>query len=81
MKKKWRVLLLAAALPLVLCGCMMSASVDDLYALPQLPEEYKALSARLSEVLALGADLDGFVNNLLHVPPPPSHRFGAIFYH
>lgn len=39
MKKKWRVLLLAAALPLVLCGCMMSASVDDLYALPQLPEE------------------------------------------
>ena len=56
MKKKWRVLLLAAALPLVLCGCMMSASVDDLYALPQLPEEYKALSARLSEVLALGAE-------------------------
>mgnify|MGYP006990223801 CR=1 FL=1 len=29
MKKKWRMLLLAAALPLVLCGCMMSASVDD----------------------------------------------------
>ena len=56
MKKKWRMLLLAAALPLVLCGCMMSASVDDLYALPQLPEEYKALSARLSEVLALGAE-------------------------
>ena len=56
MKKKWRVLLLAAALALVLCGCMMSASVDDLYALPQLPEEYKALSARLSEVLALGAE-------------------------
>lgn len=56
MRKKWRVLLLAAALPLLLCGCMMSASADDLYALPQLPEEYKALSARLSEVLAMGAE-------------------------
>ena len=55
MKKK--ILLLAAALlPLVLTGCMMSASVDDLYALPQLPEEYKALSARLSEILAMGAE-------------------------
>ena len=52
-KKLW--LLLAAALPL-LCGCMMSASVDDLYALPQLPEEYESLSARLSEILALGAE-------------------------
>lgn len=55
MKKK--ILLLAAALlPLVLTGCMMSASVDDLYTLPQLPEEYKALSARLSEILAMGAE-------------------------
>ena len=52
-KKLW--LLLAAALPL-LCGCMMSASVDDLYALLQLPEEYESLSARLSEILALGAE-------------------------
>ena len=53
MKKKWRVLLLAAALPLVLCGCMMSASVDDLYALPQLPEEYESLSAQLKETIIL----------------------------
>lgn len=53
---KRRILLAAALLPLVLCGCMMSASVDDLYALPQLPEEYKALSARLSEVLAMGGE-------------------------
>ena len=48
MKKRLLVLLLAAVLPLLLGGCMMSASVEDLYALPQLPEEYKSLSARLS---------------------------------
>jgi len=56
MMKKFMLLLAAALLPLALTGCMMSASVDDLYALPQLPEEYKALSARLSEVLAMGAE-------------------------
>ncbi len=56
LKKKILLLLAAAVLPLVLGGCMMSASVEDLYALPQLPEEYKALSARLSEILALGAE-------------------------
>ena len=56
MIKKVLLLLAAALLPLALSGCMMSASVDDLYALPQLPEEYKALSARLSEILAMGAE-------------------------
>ena len=55
MKRIWWIIL-AMALPLLLSGCMMSASVDELYAPPQLPEEYKALSARLSEVLALGAE-------------------------
>lgn len=53
MKRIWWIIL---ALPLLLSGCMMSASVDELYAPPQLPEEYKALNARLSEVLALGAE-------------------------
>ena len=33
MKKKIWLLLAAAVLPLLLSGCMMSASVDDLYAL------------------------------------------------
>lgn len=56
MRKKIILLLAAAALPLLLTGCMMSASVEDLYAPPQLPDEYKALSARLSEILALGAE-------------------------
>lgn len=52
--KKAFFLLLAAAMPLLLAGCMMSA--EDLYALPRLPEEFGALSARLSEVLAMGAE-------------------------
>lgn len=56
-RKRKRLLRTAAALlPLLLTGCMMSASVDRLYVLPQLPDEYKALSARLSEVLAQGAE-------------------------
>ena len=45
-------------LPLVLAlsGCRISASAEDLYALPRLPEEYEALSAQLSEILASGAE-------------------------
>lgn len=54
-KKTWAVLL-TALLPLVLTGCMMTASVEELYALPQLPAEYQALSARIDEVLATGAE-------------------------
>lgn len=55
----WRrgwILLLTALLPAVLGGCMLSASPEDLYALPQLPEEYESLSAQLSEVLSAGAE-------------------------
>ncbi len=43
-------------LPLLLSGCMMSASAESLYALPQLPEEYGALSAQLAEILSSGAE-------------------------
>ena len=53
---KKRLFPLLAALVLLLSGCMMSASADELYALPQLPDEYQALSARLSEVLDSGAE-------------------------
>ena len=51
----WRrgwILLLTALLPAVLGGCMLSASPEDLYALPQLPEEYESLSDGVDEVLA-----------------------------
>lgn len=54
--KRIRRALLSALLPLLLCGCMMSASVEDLYALPQLPEEYQALSAQIDAILAGGAE-------------------------
>ena len=53
--RKWRALLLAA-LPLLLSGCMLSASVEDLYALPQLPGEYRDLSQQIDEILASGAE-------------------------
>ena len=56
LKKKLFLLLAAALLPLLLGGCMMSASADELYALPQLPEEYQALRALLSAVMDGGAE-------------------------
>ena len=56
LKKKIILLLAAAFLPLLLSGCMLSASADELYALPQLPEEYQALRARIAEVLDSGAE-------------------------
>ena len=44
-------------LPLALSGCMMMASVEDLYALPQLPQEYQALGNHLEEILSKGAEI------------------------
>ena len=55
-KKLWVLLL-----PLVLSGCMVSLSAEDLYALPKLPQVYEALSVRLTELLANGAE---------YAPPP-----------
>jgi len=48
--------LMTALLPVVLSGCMMSASVEDLYTLPQLPEEYQGLSVQIEGILASGAE-------------------------
>lgn len=50
------ILVWAVLLPWVLSGCMLSASAEDLYALPQLPAEYEALNALLSEILTGGAE-------------------------
>ena len=52
---RWQMLLMLA-LPLLLSGCMLSASVEDLYVLPQLPGEYKNLSDQIDEILANGAE-------------------------
>ena len=56
--RRWKKLLLAvlAAVPLLLSGCMLSASAEDLYALPQLPREYESLSAQLNAIQASGAE-------------------------
>lgn len=56
MRKKFPLLLAAALLPLLLGGCMLSASAEELYALPQLPEEYQALRSHIAEVLDGGAE-------------------------
>lgn len=50
------VLLLAISLAALLSGCMISASVEELYSLPQLPVEYQALSAQIDSILASGAE-------------------------
>ena len=54
--RKWLGVLFALAVPFVLSGCMMTASVEDLYALPQLPVEYQSLNARIDAILASGAE-------------------------
>ena len=54
--RKWVILLAMMLLPMLLGGCMMSVSVEDLYSLPSLPEEYQALSERINEVLSAGAE-------------------------
>lgn len=55
-KRKLGGILLVSLLPLALTGCMMTASVEGLYALPKLPPEYQALSAQIESILAAGAE-------------------------
>lgn len=54
-RRIWAVLL-ALGGTLLLTGCMISASVEELYALPRLPEQYQALSGMINEILAAGAE-------------------------
>ena len=53
--KRWAMLCLMAVMLCLLTGCM-TASVEDLYALPQLPEEYQGLSDQIDNILAGGAE-------------------------
>lgn len=48
-------LLLPALCLLLLCGCEMGVSIDELYSLPQLSDEYLDLQKTIDTVLASGA--------------------------
>ena len=56
LRRVWRVLPIVL-LPLLLSGCMMMASVEDLYALPKLPQEYQALGNHIENILSKGAEI------------------------
>lgn len=49
-------LVLSLLFPLVLSGCMLTASVEDLYDLPRLPDEYQALGNQIEAILTDGAE-------------------------
>ena len=54
-----KMLRLAAALLVLLftaTGCLFSASVGDLYALPQMPEQYQELEQQINQLIADGAE-------------------------
>ena len=52
--KRITIWLLAAALTLTLAGCMETAA-DDLYALPELSEQYLKLQGAVDAFLSAGA--------------------------
>lgn len=54
--RKWIVAVLSAVL-LLFSGCTMMASVEELYALPRLPEEYQALGNQINAILSGGAEI------------------------
>lgn len=57
MTKRSRIcVFLTLTLSLLLSGCMMTASVNELYALPQLPSEYQTLNAQIDTLLAAGLE-------------------------
>ncbi len=51
---RFTALLAALASLLLLTGCTLGSSVESLFALPQLPEEYRELSVMLEELLEEG---------------------------
>jgi hypothetical protein len=53
--KRLRLLLPALALLLLCCGCGLGGSIDELYSLPQMSDEYLELQHAMDAVLASGA--------------------------
>ena len=56
LRKYLRLALLGGLISLLLTGCMLSYSVEELYVLPKLPEEYQTLSEQIAAILAGGAE-------------------------
>lgn len=56
MAKKLIFLASLAALLLTATGCLFSASVSELYALPQMPVQYQELEAQINGLIAAGAE-------------------------
>lgn len=54
--KKLLAVLLALCLCLLLTGCLFNSRVEDLYSLPQLPEEYTELKNKIDAILSDGAE-------------------------
>ncbi|MBQ2782922.1 MAG: hypothetical protein IJE94_07005 [Oscillospiraceae bacterium] len=52
--KRLAVCLTALAMLVLLCGCEFRNNVEDLFALPEMPEEFTGLNQRLSELRAEG---------------------------
>lgn len=54
---KWGIIwMLCLLLTLLLSGCMFTASFDELYEVPQIPDEYTELSRQIDEILNSGAE-------------------------
>lgn len=56
MGRKWIIAALSALL-LLFSGCTIMASVEELYALPRLPEEYQSLGNQIDSILYSGAEM------------------------
>lgn len=59
MKRRMKKLVLAAMTAALLCtaaGCLFTSQVSELYALPQMPEQYQELEEQISALLADGGE-------------------------
>ena len=55
-KKLWKLLLALTVLLLTATGCLFTSSVSELYALPQMPEQYQELEQQIKDLISNGAE-------------------------
>lgn len=53
--RRFRLILLLLLMPLLLCSCSVGMEIDELFSLPQLPDDYLNLRSALNEMLSSGA--------------------------